>query len=236
MAKIALVRTWLKRNRIFFETVAALALSTMAVLLSCQGNRIARLQAILAERQTAIADVENQPFFRAALLIHWDSAAQRFDEDRLAVLNEGAPAYNPRVTLAQFIDLRCASSTKDSLIPLQGYFDTELQSGRRTDTIDTFIGHKNRERFNSLYHSYIALSNGPGRASWVGQRLFLRIDYLDRTRVSQTRYFEVLEPGGAVSMDSAIAATLVRRYALGSPLHALDLKSATVDSVALLCR
>lgn len=42
-------RDWLEKNKIFFETVAAISLSIMALLISCTQSEIARNQLILSE-------------------------------------------------------------------------------------------------------------------------------------------------------------------------------------------
>ncbi|MBL7131433.1 MAG: hypothetical protein ISS45_08555 [Candidatus Omnitrophica bacterium] len=42
-------RDWLEKNKIFFETFAAISLSIMALLLSCTQSKIARHQLILSE-------------------------------------------------------------------------------------------------------------------------------------------------------------------------------------------
>jgi hypothetical protein len=50
------MRTWLERNKIFFETIAAVLLSVMSILISCFGHKLAMKQTQLAEIQTRIAE------------------------------------------------------------------------------------------------------------------------------------------------------------------------------------
>jgi len=47
--KIQSIRNGLKRNKIFFETVTATALSVMAIIISCQANKIASYQLALSQ-------------------------------------------------------------------------------------------------------------------------------------------------------------------------------------------
>jgi len=49
------MRTWLRRNKIFFETIAAVLLSAMAIIVSYVQVGIAKKQMQLAEIQTKIA-------------------------------------------------------------------------------------------------------------------------------------------------------------------------------------
>jgi hypothetical protein len=229
------LRAWLRHNKILFDTVPAVLLSAMAIILSAQANRIARAQMSLAERQTAIADVQNQPFFRVALMVHWDSVSQKFDEDKLAIINDGAPAYNPHARLAQFLSFRCPGADSDSMIPLHGYFDSSVLTGRRSDTLEQFAGSHNRQAFGILYRSVLARAASSNEPGWIGQRTFLRMDYLDRTSRPQVRFFEI-DPGGAVLLDSAVGDRLVARYdSSGSP-PGVDLHTATADTVARACR
>jgi hypothetical protein len=230
------IREWLKANKIIFETIAAFLLSLMALTLTCQSNRIAGIQAKLAARQTAIADAQNQPFFRASLMIHWDSTQKRFDEDRLAIINDGAPANNPTADLAHFLSVRCPSADRDSMIPLLHYYDYSIITGRRTDTLWIFQGRKNREVFSQLYRSYLAVDSSGRWPSWIGQRLFLSMRYLDRTGQPHVTFYEVTEPGGSILLDSTTGAGLFRILESKSTGRYIDLSNATVDSVNRVCR
>jgi hypothetical protein len=225
----------LERNKIFFETLAAILLSAMAIMVSCQSNRIASVQMKLAERQTAIADELSQPFFRAAVVLQWDSTSQKYIQDRLAVINDGAPAYNPLVKVAQFLAVRCPQSNADSLIPIRGYYQSAVLTGRRTDTLVEFSGRLNRQRLYQLYRSYLARPATAQNPQWTGQRIFLRLNYLDRTSRPQVRFFEVLEPGGAALLDSAVGGRLMARFDSLWSRPAVDLETASPDSVAALC-
>ena len=50
------IRTWLEINKVFFETFAAVLLRVMALVVSCQANRIANYQ-------TELMEAEYQPVF-----------------------------------------------------------------------------------------------------------------------------------------------------------------------------
>lgn len=49
-------RDWLEKNKIFFETIAAILLSTMALSVSCTQSKIARNQLILSENPRIIIE------------------------------------------------------------------------------------------------------------------------------------------------------------------------------------
>lgn len=57
-SKITVIRNWLNRNKIFFETVAVVLLSVMAIIISYVQVDIARKQTELIEIQTEIAQKE----------------------------------------------------------------------------------------------------------------------------------------------------------------------------------
>jgi hypothetical protein len=49
-------RNWLKKNKIFFETIAAVLLSFMAILVSCSQSEIAKNQLILSENPIILVE------------------------------------------------------------------------------------------------------------------------------------------------------------------------------------
>lgn len=68
------IRKWLKKNKIFFETIAATLLSIMALIVSCSQNKIAEKQTKLAEIQTEIAKdqlAQQKKLARIQQTAHW---------------------------------------------------------------------------------------------------------------------------------------------------------------------
>lgn len=51
---MARVKSWLERNKVYFETLAALLLSVAAIVVSCEQTELARLQTDLAQQQWKI--------------------------------------------------------------------------------------------------------------------------------------------------------------------------------------
>src|SRR5919108_6641078 len=51
MSRIDFTRNWLDRNKVFFETIGALLLSVMAVVVSIKANQIAEFEAVLAKAE-----------------------------------------------------------------------------------------------------------------------------------------------------------------------------------------
>lgn len=68
------IRTWLSRNKVFFETIAASLLSLMAIIISAVQINISRQQTQLAELQTRIAQEQWQREIQRAAIeksAHW---------------------------------------------------------------------------------------------------------------------------------------------------------------------
>lgn len=107
----ARLRTWLERNKIFFEIFAAVALGVMGLVLTYQGNRLAESQndltgrqTNLTKRQTRIAEEQLRPRLRFELQGNLGDHGTS-----LTAKNEGGPILTSRIEDLAFLVLALRS-------------------------------------------------------------------------------------------------------------------------------
>jgi hypothetical protein len=120
------LKRFLRKNKIVFETLAAVLLSFMALLVSVMQLVVGTSQTRLLGLQTEIARVQAIPQFVAAINPIWDPKVEKFTAEELVVINRGALAREAEVGEAVFLDFTLtrkleAGQIKKTL-PLRDYF------------------------------------------------------------------------------------------------------------------
>src|SRR5437879_4201252 len=82
-------RQSLKRNKVFFETLAATLLSLMAIVVSIVQIFLAVKQNKLTQTQTEIARTQVSPQYVVTLKQSYDPVAQKYIEDEIVATNQG---------------------------------------------------------------------------------------------------------------------------------------------------
>ena len=87
--RMAKIRTWLKNNKIFFDTFAAIGIALMAIMLSYMSIQISETANQIAFYETEIMKMQNQPIFQFDVNnIYHDS---KYEEEQLKIINKGSP-------------------------------------------------------------------------------------------------------------------------------------------------
>lgn len=89
-------RNWLNRNKIFFETLATVSLTVMAVLVSCKSNSI-------AENANAISRIDHQPKIYAHFKTVISDNGKR--DEMLTITNSGDVMYDFKSYEFQYLRL-----------------------------------------------------------------------------------------------------------------------------------
>lgn len=122
--KLDTIRKWLENNRIFFELIVALSLTSMSIIVSINANQI-------AEYQNELIKQENQPIFvfnltRTVNPNYTDNGSLDKGE-RIDINNIGKPAYNFTAEEYIFFDIRLYNksdnySEKKAYVPVTNYY------------------------------------------------------------------------------------------------------------------
>jgi hypothetical protein len=116
--KIDLIRDWLNKNKIFFETIAVVLLAIMAIIVSWNTNQI-------VSYQTDIMKSEHLPIIHLDTALIYDTSTENYTRDELIISNLGAPLSEFESQEAIFFKVQYGLINKElktALIPIYGYY------------------------------------------------------------------------------------------------------------------
>jgi len=206
--KMKRLNNWLKKNKIFFETLAASLLSAMAIIVSIAQTKTAFRQTQLLDLQTQIAEAQALPQFELAIHQKLNEETGKFDDDYLVISNRGGPvheftaqdAYSIIVTVSA-----TAGKVSKLEIPVTGYFTASYVSVVSTGELVKMIGNHNNA-------AVIAVSNGLREAAAAKQFVFANLDehlivrlgYRDLLNRQHEDYYEVRPVSGGVRLTDEV--------------------------------
>lgn len=132
--KLDTIRKWLENNRIFFEIIVALSLTSMSIIVSINANQIAGYQNELIKE-------ENQPIFVFNLTRN-DNGSLDVGE-RIDISNIGRPAYNFKAEPYIFFDIHLYNesdynSEKKAYVPVTSYYGYSVETGSPVELLLSF--------------------------------------------------------------------------------------------------
>ncbi len=139
----AAVRGWLDTNRVFFETIAAAALTCASIFVSWQQNELSKRQTQIADLQTRIMESESAPHFRLLSDLRMDDRTRFYSWEALHVFKDKGVALDVSARAYTAFIVPVYSDTLpmrlDSLmIPVTDYYDVSWDGGTSQDTLWTF--------------------------------------------------------------------------------------------------
>jgi hypothetical protein len=118
-------RDWLNRNQVFFQTIAAVLLSIMAIFVTLQTNQI-------VSYQTKLMEAEQVPHLDFNLEMVYNSSENEFCRDQLTISNSGSPLREFSVVSYVLLVLSYANYTERSFvevpISMYGYYTTSAST------------------------------------------------------------------------------------------------------------
>lgn len=187
--KFVSFRERLERNKIFFEVLVTLLLSTMALIVSWQANTI-------ASTQTVIAEAENMPVFEIKSTHVRDEERDEYTEHKIEIANEGGPIYDFDSEVVTFLNIKYLEKSdgyknKNIRVPLLGYFTANSVTSKVKGRLVTIQGYLNNEKFFDLTQEIL---NGPDteeRLIDVEIQVYVRINYEDFLHRNNEEYYYV---------------------------------------------
>ena len=203
-------RSWLERNKVFFDTLAATLVALMAVT-------VAISQYFLASQQTEYSRVSLLPSFSiSARPLKSAPNGTTYSDDKIFVENIGRPVTGFRSSTIVFLDLRIlgwktAIDTTFSFA-LNGYYSGSYYSGSGTGRLVTIEGYRNHEKFYRLEREIDKLTDSNEFYVELSVRRFLRLRYRDQLSAQHTSYYYVPLIHGASLFDSYDGEELFDRH------------------------
>lgn len=128
------IRSFLEQNKIFFETIAAISLTVMSVVVSIKSNKI-------ASEQNTLTELSLQPYFDVyCYRTEFDSLSFAYKQEYVDIKNNAGKVSNVETHITSFI--RCYYNREVNyygmlIIPIDGlYYDTYCED------VDVLIRHQ----------------------------------------------------------------------------------------------
>lgn len=197
--KVIATRSWLERNKIFFETITAVFLATMAVMVSYA-------QFKMMDKQNQISEANALPQIISTISFTKDNSSNYTDE-WLLIDNEGGVIKETDTSQAVFLKATYSSLNPIKLkvlyIPLSGYYGTAFSSGRGKGTITSAFGKNNYAKFHSFAQTFKPPLSENEEMLYVELVRMVRIKYIDIFGKEHIDY-QVVDPiGGANALSKS---------------------------------
>jgi hypothetical protein len=210
------MKQFLITNKVYFETVVAILLGIMAVVVSAS-------QAWLAYKSYELTKLPYLPQIAANVTMGGDRCGT--ESWKLTTTNQSGNAYDVIVHPIAFLSIRDLQllrigqkpnpniHLKSALIPLRGYF-SPLSYG--TSAAQGEIVIQCTEPLNEMDNSKLefeSLYAPKGKKSITSNvDIYMVVSYKDRFRNSHTRYFQVDAGGQAVPVSDSLGQNIFNRY------------------------
>ena len=188
------LRSSLRRNKIFFETVAASLLSLMAVIISVAQIFISVKQNALTSMQAEIARAQAMPQFVIAARQVMDSLTGKVREDAIDVNNRGGIVRDLLCNTAVFFNVELTSQSgngKKEELPVNGYYGSTMYTAEGTGQVLQIQGYLNHERLSKLRENFMTLAYQNKSYANVEVRRYLRLYYTDILGKEHVDYYYV---------------------------------------------
>lgn len=188
------MRGWLRRNHIYFQTIATTLLSLMAVAVGISQVWVARIQTEIAREQTKLQKAELAPKFAIKEVYVKNPESGVYDNTWLEVSNFGSAVTGVNASVAVFIDvrLRLQDGTRiDHSLPLMGYYISRVPTGNSQGPLIRFEGISNNHAYAEVHRALLDACETDDRIvfSMVGLRKYVEIAYQDISGLPSYAYF-----------------------------------------------
>lgn len=198
------LRSWLERNKVFFETIAALALSIMATVVSVAGVSVAARQNALIELQLQAERLQLLPHLQldvAYEMIENENGQMYATTEKIIVTNYGGVARSIGSTAYVVMDV-FLDGTKKSF-PLGGYYWTTFHFDGAVGKLLEITREDNNKIWSDLERGYRELAKEEGHSGIIELRRVVRLRYQDVFGETHVEY-HLVEPlaGGSLIPQS----------------------------------
>lgn len=180
------IRAFLKRNKIFFETVIATIISAWALLISINTLNLTKTQTELLSIQTQIQQSDILPQLS---FVHHIISNENGTTDQLQIYNNGKPISNFKYDLAVFINTSGGSTfkLKNGRIPLNGYFVPQIEDipTSNPNLIGLTIENNNWNQFKAIQNG-LSLDK-----TELNLDEYIKLSYTDRLTNQHTEYYNI---------------------------------------------
>lgn len=218
-----------QHNKIFFETLAAVFLTIMSIIVGIAQWSSANSQNKIAEIQKELAEAQALPSFEIKIEQFKDQQSGMYNRNDLIILNHGGPAYNFEAESAYFIKTTYADPTVscELRVPLDGYFAADFEGSGSTGQLVQMYGDKNNLMYSELTNEPIELNKNNSYALNLQQELYLKLSYTDLLNRSHMEYYQVHAVRGGKRIDDKTGEPILKHWEEAAPRESLNNVHAT---------
>lgn len=179
-----------------FSVISSILLGVMAVIISCNSNKI-------AEYQTKVDYNEHTPEFHFKRRLEYEDSLNSYANEVFEIYKYGK-AKNVNIELQPIIVIEYTINNINSKIsfPIRGYFDMSF-SGTMGDKILTMRGVKNNYNLYEIQQDIVkALKMTGCEFAFTQINYFSKINYLNFIGDRVNEYYEI-DIGGEVTIDKS---------------------------------
>jgi hypothetical protein len=146
----SVIRSFLEKNKIFFETVIPFFLSCVAVVISLIAYN-------LSKQQYSLAELSVKPDLYIKESFNFDSA-NVVDSSVLRIINSGNPITNVSKSIHSIAIIQFWSEVEEYQlhIPISGYYDGSINTGDLKGVLVQAFGHKNHYFLSQLHFGILS--------------------------------------------------------------------------------
>lgn len=231
------MKKWLIDHKIYFETIAATALTAMAVLVSFSQLVVANKQNSIAETQLLLAQEAAKPRIHAVLKQIKNPESGFYDEEELHIYNLGSPALSAQASSATWLLVELhprsgnAPSTKIK-VALNGYFSGTGVTQSPKDLMFVMRGYKNNQIMASFERAFRELAQERDYFGFVSLLQFIRVSYHNSLNQEGEQYFLVKPLQGSQEIAKEIGKQEFKEHfdALGT-VRSIDFTALSAEAV-----
>jgi hypothetical protein len=230
---------FLKKNKIFFGTLAAVLLSFMALLVSVMQLVVGTAQTHLLKLQTEIARVQALPPIRCGNSSYLGLKGREVHQRGVGGDQSRGTREEVHVEEATSLDFTLTSKWQSEQVkktlPLRDFFTATAVSSFGVDKVATLQGHINRQRLSDFDRILRSRADDLGWYCVDELKPYVEVAYKDMLGSSHQEYYNVQDVGGSYRIYDARGERLfeqLRQAAMQK--DSLSLDTITPDSVVAL--
>ena len=235
MSKTEKLRSFLNKNRIFFETIAATTLTIMAIVVAVAQLITTNEQTAYLEQQTIIERSQALPRFTVQVKQFMNEEGTFAEDEKIMVYNHGNIAYNIKVDAVIFFELTYSENNKSRnlRIPISGYYAANIYTGDSTGLIVSSYDAKNHYKRFNLQNQLYDLEETTGRTISIDVKRYVKISYTDIFEVDHVEYYFVPIIYGGELLETAEGEKIFNEYdsEMGKMLDINDLTPEVLYSL-----
>lgn len=212
------MKRFLTDNKIYFETFTAVALSVMAILVSCKSNEI-------AQSDMELNKLAHLPLISSAFKTSRDNTGRI--SHTLNIDKSGGPMYNfvaLPISYIRLYEMKILDPTKSDAhninrsvrVPLLGYFPyISFSSGSEEGTIMQY--HVDGpEKFHDVFNAFSDKNSQESNRLSSDIEIYLAVSFTDKFKEQHTQYFSFDYAGRSIPMSESAGRDFFYKYSIES--------------------